>query len=48
MQSTKGSKDPSPSRRAWEPIALTKVGSFGRIMQGGSFSAADGGNNMMH
>ena len=46
MQREKGPKVSSPSKQAWEPIALTKVGSFGHVMQGGSFNQPDGANNM--
>jgi hypothetical protein len=46
MQSGKGSDASPPSKQVWELITLTKVGSFGQIMQGGSFNQPDGGGNM--
>jgi hypothetical protein len=46
VQSEKETNASPPSKQVWEPIALTKVGSFGHVMQGGSFTNPDGVNTM--
>lgn len=42
----KGPTGLAPPKPVWQRPAVTKVGSFGDIMQGGSFNQPDGGGNM--
>jgi len=35
-------------RRVWEPMALTRIGSFADVMQGNTGNKADGATMKMH
>jgi hypothetical protein len=35
------------SRLAWEPMSLTKVGTFGDVLRGPTGGSVDGGGTMM-
>jgi hypothetical protein len=37
----------TPERRAWEPMSLTKVGTFGDVLRGNTGSKGDGGTRRM-
>jgi hypothetical protein len=37
--------DPSV-KRAWEPMSLTRIGTFGDVLQGNTGSQGDGGGTM--
>jgi hypothetical protein len=41
--STRSRSGSTPERRAWEPMSLTKVGSFGEVLRGSTGTMGDGG-----
>jgi hypothetical protein len=40
------SRDEASVRRAWEPMSLTRIGTFGDVLQGATGPQGDGGGTM--